>query len=47
VLLAETAETMTTSGPHAKLEVLAGIGHAPTLMSDDEIALISGWLSDG
>jgi len=46
VLLAETAQTMTTTGPRAKLQVLAGIGHAPTLMSDDQIALVSDWLSD-
>ena len=46
LLLAETAATMTTTGPRAKLEVLAGIGHAPTLMSDDQIALVSDWLSN-
>ncbi len=46
LLLAETAQMMTTTGPCAKLEVLAGIGHAPTLMSDDQIALVSDWLSD-
>jgi pimeloyl-ACP methyl ester carboxylesterase len=46
VLLADTAERMTTSGPRAQLSVLAGIGHAPTLMSADQIALISDWLSD-
>ncbi len=46
VLLAETAQAMTTTGPRARLEVLAGIGHAPTLMSDDEIALVGDWLLD-
>jgi hypothetical protein len=45
-LLAETAQTMTTTGPRARLEVRAGIGHAPTLMSDDEIALVGDWLLD-
>ncbi len=45
LLLADTAERMTTSGPGARLAVLPGIGHAPTLMSDDQIALISDWLS--
>ncbi len=44
VLLAETAQTMTTTGPRARLDVLAGIGHAPTLMSDDEIVLVGDWL---
>jgi pimeloyl-ACP methyl ester carboxylesterase len=46
VLLAETAQAMTTTGPGARLEVLAGIGHAPTLMSDDEIALVGDWFLD-
>ncbi len=44
VLLAETAQTMTTTGPRARLDVRAGIGHAPTLMSDDEIVLVGDWL---
>ena len=44
VLLTETAQTMTTTGPRARLDVLAGIGHAPTLMSDDEIVLVGDWL---
>ena len=47
VLLADTAERMTTSGPGARLEVFAGVGHAPTLMSDDQIGLIRDWLADG
>jgi pimeloyl-ACP methyl ester carboxylesterase len=46
LLLAETAEQMTTTGPRAQLAVLAGMGHAPTLMSEDQIALLSRWLSD-
>lgn len=46
VLLAETAENMTGTGPGARLEVLAGIGHAPTLMSGEQIDLIRDWLSD-
>lgn len=45
VLPAEVADRMTTSGPRATLTVLPGIGHAPTLMSDDQVALISEWLS--
>lgn len=46
LLLAETAEQMTTTGPRAQLAVLAGMGHAPTLMSEDQIALLSRWLSE-
>ena len=46
LLLADTAEQMTTTGPRAELAVLAGMGHAPTLMSEDQIALLSRWLLD-
>ena len=46
LLLAETAEQMTTTGPRAQLAVLAGMGHAPTLMSEEQIALLSRWLSE-
>ena len=46
LLLADTAERMTVTGPRAELAVLAGMGHAPTLMSEDQIALVSRWLSD-
>ena len=46
LLLAETAEQMTTTGPRAQLAVLTGMGHAPTLMSEDQIALLSHWLSE-
>ena len=46
LLLEETAERMTASGPRARLETIAGVGHAPTLMSDDQIALVRDWLSE-
>ena len=46
VLLAETAQLMTTTGPRARLDVLTGIGHAPTLMSDHEVDLVGDWLLD-
>lgn len=46
LLLADTAEQMTVTGPRAELSVLAGMGHAPTLMSEDQIALIARWLMD-
>jgi pimeloyl-ACP methyl ester carboxylesterase len=45
LLLADTARQMTASGPRADLAVLAGMGHAPTLMSDDQITLVSDWLA--
>lgn len=46
VLTAEVAERMAASGPRVRLEVRPGIGHAPSLMSEDQIALISDWLSE-
>jgi len=45
LLLADVARQMTTSGPCAELAVLAGMGHAPMLMSADQIALVRDWLS--
>ena len=47
VLLADTAERMARSGPKARLEELPGIGHAPTLMSGEQIALVRDWLASG
>jgi len=46
VLRRETAEEMTRRGPRARLVELPGIGHAPTLMSDEQIALVRGFLLD-
>ena len=39
-----TAEEMTRSGPRAKLVELPGIGHAPTLLHADQIALVREFL---
>ena len=39
LLTRDTAQQMTTRGPHARLLELSGIGHAPTFMHDDQIAL--------
>jgi pimeloyl-ACP methyl ester carboxylesterase len=44
VLKAETASEMTRRGPAARLVEVPG-GHAPWLKSDDEISLLSDWLS--
>ena len=38
------AEAMTRRGPKAKLVEFAGIGHAPALMADDQIAAIRDFL---
>lgn len=44
LLTADTATRMTTTGPRATLATIAGVGHAPALMADEQIALIAGWL---
>jgi pimeloyl-ACP methyl ester carboxylesterase len=40
----DTASRMTTTGPKATLATIAGVGHAPALMAEDQIALIADWL---
>ncbi|MER2529563.1 MAG: alpha/beta hydrolase [Candidatus Competibacter denitrificans] len=40
------AVAMTERGPKAKLIELQGMGHAPALMADDQIALVRDWLLD-
>jgi pimeloyl-ACP methyl ester carboxylesterase len=44
VLLRDTAEEMRRRGPKAKLIELSGIGHAPTLMTESQIASVRDWL---
>ncbi len=39
-----TALEMTQRGPCATLKTVAGVGHAPMLMSDDQIALVRDFL---
>ncbi len=46
-LLSEsTARAMRERGPKARVAELAGIGHAPTLMHSDQIALVKEFLSE-
>ncbi len=45
VLPRETAQEMTTRGPRPELVELSGFGHAPTLASDREIALLRDFLA--
>lgn len=40
----ETAEEMTRRGPKAKLVEFPGVGHAPMLMSEDQIAVVRDFL---
>ncbi|MEE4376980.1 MAG: alpha/beta hydrolase [Candidatus Competibacteraceae bacterium] len=44
VLTRADAEAMTQRGPRAELIEFAGIGHAPALLADDQIAVVKGWL---
>jgi len=45
LLTRETAAQMTQRGPRAELTELAGIGHAPTFMHDDQIAMARRFLT--
>ena len=47
LLARETVERMSTTGPRAQAVELAGIGHAPTLMHDDQIAVVREFLLRG
>jgi pimeloyl-ACP methyl ester carboxylesterase len=44
LLLRETAEQMTQRGPKAKLKQFDGVGHAPALMSVDQIEVVRDFL---
>lgn len=45
LLSRDTARAMTGRGPKAKLVELPGIGHAPTLLHDDQIAIVAEFLA--
>ncbi len=44
LLLPDTAQEMTRRGPRAELVEFAGVGHAPALMAEDQIAVVRRWL---
>ena len=44
VLRAEDAQAMTQRGPKAERVDFDGIGHAPALMDEEQIATVRGWL---
>jgi len=46
LLLYEWAQEMTRRGPKCRLETIAGCGHAPPLISPDQIALVADFLDD-
>lgn len=45
LLPADVAEEMTRRGPRAERIDIAGCGHAPALMADDQVAAIRDWLT--
>jgi len=45
ILRPSDAQAMTQRGPHAKLVEFPGIGHAPALMAEDQIAAIREFLA--
>jgi pimeloyl-ACP methyl ester carboxylesterase len=47
LLLRDTALEMSRRGPHPRLVEFEGIGHAPMLMAQDQIAVVRQFLKDG
>ena len=45
LLTPETARQMTERGPRARLVVVPGVGHAPTFMHEDQIAIARSFLT--
>lgn len=45
LLSGATARQMTQRGPKAELVEIEGVGHAPALMADEQIALVRDWLA--
>ena len=45
VLAREVAEAMTHRGPKARLVEFAGLGHAPQLLSEDQIGVVRDFLA--
>ncbi|MDE2093720.1 MAG: alpha/beta hydrolase [Burkholderiales bacterium] len=44
LLSRETAQAMTQRGPKARLREFAGVGHAPTLVADEQVAVVREFL---
>jgi pimeloyl-ACP methyl ester carboxylesterase len=47
LLTRETVERMRSSGPRAQAVEIPGVGHAPTLMQADQIAIVRDFLAAG
>jgi pimeloyl-ACP methyl ester carboxylesterase len=46
LLTRDTANEMARRGPRAKVAEIAGVGHAPTLIHEDQIQLVREFLSE-
>lgn len=44
VLAEATAQQMALRGPHARLVEFSGVGHAPTLVADDQVSTVADFL---
>ena len=44
LLSRETAQAMATRGPHARLVEFEGVGHAPTLVTDNQVEVVASFL---
>ena len=44
LLSPETAQAMTQRGPKARLVEFPGVGHAPTLIADDQVETVDSFL---
>lgn len=47
LLLVDTVAQMARRGPRARIETIAGCGHAPALNVPDQLALVAGFLRGG
>lgn len=47
LLSAATAQAMTLRGPRARVVEFAGVGHAPTLVTAEQIAVVEAFLEEG
>jgi pimeloyl-ACP methyl ester carboxylesterase len=45
ILLPETVRAMRSTNMRAESVTIAGVGHAPSLMSDDQITIVTNWLT--
>lgn len=47
LLSPQTAQEMMERGPRARLVEFAGVGHAPTLVCDEQVEVVAGFLIEG